>query len=309
MNAKVDVVDGKATSAAESVTKLQTSSSAATYQLLRGSNRIGEKPVGSNPYPFWSQPIDKPLTAGKTYTLVYEAEFQSGGANSYFRPYFNGSQDISQTNQSFGRQVKVDKAVLWFAETTAIDFYIVGSQPDQNNSYAKVYWACLYEEDQPNPIKVWMPNTRENSAKLEVQGQSIDGLMTKWSVKADVNGMVSGVAMNNDGKTADFIIRANTFAIAPPTTANAGDVGKYAFVYKSTPQTLPNGTVIPAGLYVDSLMLGEIKAERINASSISAISANLGTFTSSNSKGTMTISGTDISVKDTNGVERIFIGL
>ncbi|AYD85523.1 putative tail fiber protein [Acinetobacter phage vB_AbaM_B09_Aci01-1] len=309
LNAKVDIVDGKATSAAESVTKLQTSSTAATYQLLRDSNKIREKPVGSNPYPFYSAVYDKALVVGKTYTLVYEAEFQSGGANSFFRPYFSGTQHFSETNQSFGRQVFVVKAQLWAQNTDAINFYIVGSQPDQDNSYAKVYWACLYEEDQPNPIKVWMPNTRENSAKLEVQGQSIDGLMTKWSVKADVNGYVSGVAMNNNGREANFIIRADTFAIAPPVGSGGGDVPKYGFVYQASAKTLPNGTVIPAGLYVDNLMLGEINAEKINANSLSAISANLGTFTSSNAKGTMTISGTDISVKDTNGVERIFIGL
>ncbi|QIW91534.1 putative tail fiber protein [Acinetobacter phage vB_AbaM_D22] len=310
LNAKVDVVDGKATSTAESVTKLQTSSTAATYQLLRDSNKIREKPVGSNPYPFYSAVYDKALVVGKTYTLVYEAEFQSGGANSFFRPYFSGTQHFSETNQSFGRQVFVVKAQLWAQNTDAINFYIVGSQPDQNNSYAKVYWACLYEEDQPNPIKVWMPNTRENSAKLEVQGQSIDGLMTKWSVKADVNGYVSGVAMNNNGKEANFIIRADTFAIAPPVGSGGGDTPKYGFVYQASAKTLPNGTVIPAGLYVDNLMLGEINAERINAQSISAISANLGTFeTSVSGKGKTVISGTQYQVFDAAGVERIFLGV
>ncbi|WAX22696.1 hypothetical protein [Acinetobacter phage vB_AbaP_HB01] len=149
-----------------------------------------------------------------------------------------------------------------------------------------------------------------HTASLKTQGESIDGLKVRWSVKADVNGMVSGVAMNNDGKSADFIIRANTFAIAPPTTAGAGNAGKYAFVYQSTAKTLPNGTVIPAGLYVDSLMLGEINAERINAQSISAISANLGTFeTSVSGKGKTVISGTQYQVFDAAGVERIFLGV
>ncbi|CAL1777623.1 tail protein [Acinetobacter phage vB_AbaM_KissB] len=154
----------------------------------------------------------------------------------------------------------------------------------------------------------------DNTASLKTQGQSIDGLMTKWSVKADVNGMVSGVAMNNDGKTADFIIRANTFAIAPPTTANAGNVGKYAFVYQSTPKTLPNGTVIPAGLYVDSLMLGEINANRINANSLSAISANLGTLVTYKdptqpTKARMVMQGSLISVYDDNNKLRVRLGL
>jgi len=154
----------------------------------------------------------------------------------------------------------------------------------------------------------------ENSAALQTQGIVIDGLKVRWSVKADVNGMVSGVAMNNDGKTADFIIRANTFAIAPPTTAGAGDVGKYAFVYQSTAKTLPNGTVIPAGLYVDSLMLGEINANRINANSLSAISANLGTLITYKdptqpTKARMVIQGSLITVYDDNNKVRVKLGL
>ncbi|AZF88431.1 tail fiber protein [Acinetobacter phage TAC1] len=150
----------------------------------------------------------------------------------------------------------------------------------------------------------------DNTALLKTQGESIDGLMVKWSVKADVNGYVSGVAMNNDGKEAKFIIRADTFAIAPPVGSGGGDTPKYGFVYQATAKTLPNGTVIPAGLYVDSLMLGEIKAERINASSISAISANLGTFeTSVSGKGKTVISGTQYQVFDAAGVERIFLGV
>ncbi|WP_378347309.1 hypothetical protein [Acinetobacter baumannii] len=150
----------------------------------------------------------------------------------------------------------------------------------------------------------------DHTASLKTQSTSIDGLMAKWSVKADVNGLVSGVAMNNNGKEANFIIRANTFAIAPPVGSGGGDTPKYGFVYQATAKTLPNGTVIPAGLYVDNLMLGEINAEKINAKNISSISANLGTFeTSVAGKGKTVISGTQYQVFDAAGVERIFLGV
>jgi len=154
----------------------------------------------------------------------------------------------------------------------------------------------------------------DNTAALKTQGQSIDGLMVKWSVKADVNGYVSGVAMNNDGKDAKFIIGADTFAIAPPVNSGGGDVPKYGFVYQASAKTLPNGTVIPAGLYVDSLMLGEINAERINAQNLSAISANLGTLTTYRdpAKPTgarMVMQGSLITVYDDNNKVRVKLGL
>lgn len=67
----------------------------------------------------------------------------------------------------------------------------------------------------------------------------------------------------------------------------------------------PNTTQIDGGkIYTNS-----ITANQIQVDNLSAISANLGTFTTTNAKGTMKIGGTEISVKDINGVERIYIGL
>ena len=47
---------------------------------------------------------------------------------------------------------------------------------------------------------------------------------------------------------------------------------------QNTPVTLPNGTVIPRGLYVDSASFGYINANRIWAENLSAISSDLGTI-------------------------------
>ncbi|MBF7694269.1 hypothetical protein I2F29_12825, partial [Acinetobacter sp. FNA3] len=72
---------------------------------------------------------------------------------------------------------------------------------------------------------------------------------------------------------------------------------------------LPNGAVIPAGLQLDSAYIGQIDASKIYVQKLSALSADLGTFTTSNDKGTMTIQGTSIEVKDTNGVVRVKMGI
>ena len=67
----------------------------------------------------------------------------------------------------------------------------------------------------------------------------------------------------------------------------------------------PNTTEIDGG----RIRTNTITANQIQVASLSAISANVGTFTTTNEKGTMKIAGTEISVKDINGVERIYIGL
>lgn len=148
-----------------------------------------------------------------------------------------------------------------------------------------------------------------NTASIQLQQSSINGLEAKATLQVEAGGTIGGVALGNNGGVVDVLIRSNTFAIAPPVSAGAGDAGKYAFNYRATPVTLPNGTVIPTGLYLNNLIVDYIDASKIYAESLSAVSANLGTFTTANEKGTMKIAGTEISVKDINGVERIYIGL
>ena len=145
-----------------------------------------------------------------------------------------------------------------------------------------------------------------NTATIQTQSQSIDGIQANWTIKTDVNGYTAGIGLMNSGNTSEFVVRADRFAIANPT----GTGKKYGFVYQATPKTLPNGTVIPAGLYVDNLIMGDIDAKKINAESISAISANLGRFESKVvGKGRTVIEGQKIEVYDENNKLRVFIGV
>ncbi|EMJ3295769.1 phage tail protein [Acinetobacter baumannii] len=154
-----------------------------------------------------------------------------------------------------------------------------------------------------------------HTASIQSQQQSIDGLKSRATLKLQSGNLIGGVGIENDSKTVDFIIQANKFAIAPPSNAAAGSVApKYAFVYQPTATTLPNGTVVPAGLYLDNASIGYINAEKINASSLSAISANLGTLTTLKDPtkpngARMVITGSLTTVYDDNNVARIRLGI
>ncbi|MFX4883851.1 hypothetical protein ABTB71_19305, partial [Acinetobacter baumannii] len=74
-----------------------------------------------------------------------------------------------------------------------------------------------------------------NSASIRSQQQSIDGLISRATLKLQSGNLVGGVGIENDSKTVDFIIQANKFAIGAPSNVDAGLVNpKYAFVYQST---------------------------------------------------------------------------
>ena len=151
-----------------------------------------------------------------------------------------------------------------------------------------------------------------NTASIQTQQTSINGLNLQYTLKLDSNGLVGGIGIANSGSSVDMIIRANKFAIAPPS--GNGDAGKYAFVYQSTSQTLANGTVVPAGLYLSDAVIGSINANKINAESLSAISAKLGTITTlkddANPNGKRVVmTGGLIQVFDDNNVLRVKLGI
>ena len=218
LDAKVTEVNGKVESQAGIISQVQTNAGNAVGNILVNSNVAKEKPIGSNPYPFWACATSKPLILGKWYTLVYEAEFQTGGAGSEFRPYIHGAINFDGTNQSFGRQVKVARINNSYFPTGTdgnINFYITGGQPDQNNAYAKVYWACLYEDTVAEPVLQWKPNEYETSAQVQQSLESINGIKAQYTVKTDVNGYIAGIGLINEGAgKSKFIIRADEFAIA-----------------------------------------------------------------------------------------------
>ncbi|MGK7668672.1 phage tail protein, partial [Acinetobacter baumannii] len=88
---------------------------------------------------------------------------------------------------------------------------------------------------------------------------------------------VSGHGSMNDGTTSTFIFNYDAIQFGTPVGVD-GVEPKPLMTLQNTPVTLPNGTVIPRGLYVDNGSFGYINANRIWAENLSVISADLGSI-------------------------------
>ena len=114
----------------------------------------------------------------------------------------------------------------------------------------------------------------DNEALIEIQ-EKVEGLEAQYYVKVQSGQYVSGYGLATDGKTSDFIIHADRFAIAGPTDLKDTTEPKYAFVYQATPQTLPNGTIVPAGLYLDTAFIKYASITEAQIADASIINAKI----------------------------------
>ncbi|RUK20467.1 host specificity protein, partial [Acinetobacter baumannii] len=114
-------------------------------------------------------------------------------------------------------------------------------------------------------------------ASIQEVSKSVDGVYAEQFMKFDVNGHVSGHGSMNDGTTSTFIFNYDAIQFGTPVGVD-GVEPKPLMTLQNTPVTLPNGTVIPRGLYVDNGSFGYINANRIWAENLSVISADLGSI-------------------------------
>ncbi|HCA5286154.1 TPA: hypothetical protein MW252_002250 [Acinetobacter nosocomialis] len=116
-----------------------------------------------------------------------------------------------------------------------------------------------------------------HSSSIQQVTESVNGVRAQQYLKMDVNGHISGHGSMNDGTTSSFIFNYDTIQFGAPSNIS-GVSPKSLMTLQSTPITLPNGTVIPPGLYVDTGSFGYINADRIWAKDLSVISADMGTI-------------------------------
>ncbi|WP_228290273.1 phage tail protein [Acinetobacter pittii] len=147
-----------------------------------------------------------------------------------------------------------------------------------------------------------------HTSSIQSQQESIDGLKTRATLKLQSGNLVGGVGIENDSKTVDFIIQANRFAIGAPSTVTGAVTPKYAFTYQSTSTTLPNGTVIPAGLYLDNASIGYINADKINAVSLSTITGTIGLLRTATTGKRSELSDNGFRFFNENGIAVIELG-
>ncbi|HAV3341458.1 TPA: phage tail protein [Acinetobacter baumannii] len=247
--------------------------------------------VSLETYVYWIDPSGGPIIQiARGSSSTFTAERRSADYNSWFA----WSQDIKALSDGLSNKAEASALSSLDAKVSTID----GKVSTQATSITNL-----------------QTTVGGHTASIQSQQQSIDGLKSRATLKLQSGNLIGGVGIENDSKTVDFIIQANKFAIAPPSNAAAGSVApKYAFVYQPTATTLPNGTVVPAGLYLDNASIGYINAEKINASSLSAISANLGTLTTLKDPtkpngARMVITGSLTTVYDDNNVARIRLGI
>ena len=120
-------------------------------------------------------------------------------------------------------------------------------------------------------------------------------LFAKYTVKIDTNGYVSGFGLastaNNATPFSEFIVRADSFAIASPS--GPGIAPAEPFFVRTTPTTI-NGVSVPAGVYIqdgfiqngtitnakianatiDDAKIGNVSASKLTAGSI-AVGAHI----------------------------------
>lgn len=99
-----------------------------------------------------------------------------------------------------------------------------------------------------------------NTASIQTQQQSINGLYGQYFVKLDVNGRVSGFGTANDGTVSDFAVRADKFYIAPPDSTGKGDA---PFIVTTTPQVI-DGVTIPAGTYIKAAYIAKASIDTLH---------------------------------------------
>lgn len=87
-----------------------------------------------------------------------------------------------------------------------------------------------------------------HSASIQQQSTAIAGIQgnmnATWQVRADVNGLVGGIALGNNGWTVDFLVRASSFAVQGP-----GGSKNVPFVVYPDGTTI-NGVYIDPGVYI-----------------------------------------------------------
>jgi hypothetical protein len=129
--------------------------------------------------------------------------------------------------------------------------------------------------------------TRLDEATVDVNGEA----RAKSSLSVEANGVIAGYVAESDGSTASFNIYADKFTVSDGTTSNQplrienGQTyfnGKVEFSSLEgatdlvRDYQLKDGTTVISG---SNILTGYIKANRIDANYLSAISANLGTVT------------------------------
>ncbi|MBO1280977.1 TipJ family phage tail tip protein [Acinetobacter nosocomialis] len=199
----------------------------------------------------WTDPSGGPIiqiARGSSSQLT--AERRSADSNSWYA----WSQDIKALNNGLANKAEASALTSLDSKVAVIDGRV---------------------STQASSITTLQTTVGGNSASIQQVTESVNGVKAQQFTKFDVNGHVSGHGAMNDGTTSTFIFNYDCIQFGTPVGID-GIQPKPLMTLQNTPVTLPNGTVIPRGLYVDNASFGYINADRIWAKDLSVISAELG---------------------------------
>lgn len=174
------------------------------------------------------------------------------------------------------------------------------------NSEVKEGMSALSE--QVNHVSTTL---NDQTTRIDTVMASVDGIYGKYTVTIDNNGVLSGFELisegGNGGTKSTFGVNADNLYIGSPTT------GKRPFIVTTEPREI-NGITYPPGTWIDSAYIAEasIKMAHIDKASItslSAVSATIGTLRTATTGARTEISDNLIKVYDENNVLRVRIGV
>ena len=119
-----------------------------------------------------------------------------------------------------------------------------------------------------NDITTLTSTVNGHTSSISTQASTINGIQSKYAVKIDNNGHVSGFGListaNNHSAgfvvapTSSFVINADRFALAAPYNSNStvnSNVGTNIPFKVITTPTVINGETIPVGVYIDDAFI------------------------------------------------------
>lgn len=146
-----------------------------------------------------------------------------------------------------------------------------------------------------------------NTASIQTQATSIDGLEAQYTVKVDVNGRVAGYGIATspaqaDGTESEFTVLADKFSILHP---NATDPTNPELVF-----TVSGGKTVMDAAYIINLTVTDaditsLSANKITAGTMTAVDVQSATFKTSTSGGRVEVRDSDDSVTVYNSSNQI----
>ena len=107
----------------------------------------------------------------------------------------------------------------------------------------------------------------ENTASVQAVQSSVNGINAKWSLRTDVNGVIGGLGIDNDGRMVDFIVSSSRFALM-------GTSGSKSTPFVQTTEvTYINGQRVPIGSYMDAafIMNGSMTNAKIGNAAVDTL--------------------------------------